>query len=528
MKTDKILKLDVKLERENATPKKEAKSTKGRKRKSRKRNEHTVASGRKLRSNVKSEIKTEIESHEEDPSIELLYLSKDPIASNVSCEIEVGPSVSNEDDNFILMPRIESLKDAEVSMDELLEQSMQEIANNQNNVGRWKQLHDYKMIILRKYAANANQLPGDETSQSTSTEENEHIPKIENITCEDQITNETIKRDNDKWIRNMHPMSLLCTNKKLNPLSLHYTHRQKPYLKCPACGATFFHPNLYQTHLISHLHQTEESYMCNFCNYSNDELGMLFAHLTKHQNQCETCNENLLRKNYYEMHCNPSFHMFWNEQSELKRDHHGMFICSICELSFDLVAQLEKHSFKHICRKKKSYQCSECNGIYEKLETLENHVCLKCPICGEVYETLHRLKVHVKWMKHSLKCSICSYEFILSLDHEKHMALHRNSIAYQPMKDYTHCLRAADGKTFQCNLCDKIFFTLSSLLRHLTEEHDVPRVKVEETIIDNNYELKRENAINIVVVPDFKDSSSYFDNEPVTQETDLYDPLDPL
>lgn len=522
MKTDEILKLNDKLERENATPKKEDKSTKGRKRKGHKRNEHTAVSERKLRNNVQPKIKTEIESHEEDPSIELLYLSKDSIASNVTCEIEVGPSVSNEDDNYILMPRLESLKDTEVSMDELLEQSMQEIANNQMN-GRWKQLqHDYKMIILRKYAANANHLPGDETSQSTSAEENEHIPKIENITCEDS---EMIKRD-DKWMmRKMHPVSLLCTNKKLNPLSLHYTNRKKPYLKCPACGATFFNPNPYQTHLISHLHQTEESYMCNFCNYSNEELGMLFAHLTKHQNQCETCNGSLLRKYNYEMHYRSSYHLFWDERT-LKRDHHGMFICSICELSFDLPAQLEKHMFKHTCRKQKSYQCNECNGIYEKLETLKNHICLKCPICGEVYETLHRLKVHAKWTKHNLKCPICSYEFILSLDHEKHMALHRK--VYEPMKGHAHCLRAGDGKTYQCNLCDKIFYALSTLLRHLTEEHDVGRVKVEETIIEDNYELKGD-AINIVVVPDFKDSGSYFSNdEPVPQETDLYDPLDSL
>jgi len=127
------------------------------------------------------------------------------------------------------------------------------------------------------------------------------------------------------------------------------------------------------------------------------------------------------------------------------------------------------------------------------------------------------------WTKHNLKCPICSYEFILSMDHEKHMALHRK--VYQPMKDYMHCLRAVDGKTFQCNLCDKIFYALPALLTHLTEDHNVGNVKVEEEMEDDAYELKGD-AIDIVVVPDFKDSDSYYDNEidSLQQETDLYDP----
>lgn len=97
------------------------------------------------------------------------------------------------------------------------------------------------------------------------------------------------------------------------------------------------------------------------------------------------------------------------------------------------------------------------------------------------------------------------------------------------MKDYTHCLRAADGKTFQCNLCDKIFYALPALFTHLTEEHDVGNVKTEEAMEDDNYELKRD-AINIVVVPEFKESDDcdYFENcddiDPLQQDTDLYDP----
>ncbi|XP_071564180.1 uncharacterized protein [Temnothorax nylanderi] len=502
-KTDRMLKLDE-IEGENV-PKKTRKTAEEKKSKSHRKSKHASGSGRKLRSSVEA-VPHKVEPPEEETPMDLLYLTKDP--SGVSCKIE--PSVSNEG-NYIPMPPLRTLEDAGVRMEELFEQSMHKISKNQKN-GRWK--HSYnKMVYLRKCAANSDQSTQDETSQSTSSEEHERIPKIilEDIMYDNSAK---IKRDK-KW------------TKKVNPLSLHYTDKKRPYLKCPACGATFFSPNTYQRHLLSHLHPTAENgYMCNFCNYCNAEPGMLFAHLTKHQNQCESCNESLLRKDNYEKHYQCSTSLL---EYGLKRDHHGMFACAVCELVFDLLAQLERHWFKHTCKKQKSYQCNECSGIYENLETLKNHICLKCPICGEVYENLHRLKIHTMWTKHNLKCPICSYEFILSMDHEKHMALHRK--VYQPMKsssnDYMHCLRSADGKTFQCNLCDKIFYALSALRTHLTEEHSVGNVKVEEEEImeDDGYELKGD-AIDIVVVPDFKDSDIYYDNEidPLKQETDLYDP----
>lgn len=497
LRTDEMLKLDE-IESENV-PKKARKGAEEKKSKGHRKSKHASGSGRKLRSSVEA-MPHKVEPQEEETPLDLLYLAKDP--TGVTCKIE--PSVSSED-NYILMPPLETLE--EVGMEELFEQSMHKLSKNQKN-GRWK--HSYnKMVYLRKCAANSDQSTQDETSQSTSSEEHERIPKIEDIAYDNT---DKIKRDK-KW------------SKKLNPLSLHYTDKKRPYLKCPACGATFFSPNTYQRHLLSHLHTTaENNYMCNFCNYSNAEPGMLFAHLTKHQNQCESCNESLLRKDNYEKHYQCSTSLL---EYGLKRDHHGMFACAVCELVFDLLAQLEKHWFKHTCKKQKSHQCNECSGMYENMETLKNHICLKCPICGEVYESLHRLKIHTMWTKHNLKCPICSYEFILSMDHEKHMALHRK--VYQPMKDYMHCLRAADGKTFQCNLCDKIFYALPALLTHLTEEHNVGNVKVEEEeeeiMGDDGYELKGD-AIDIVVVPDFKDSDSYYDNEidSLQQETDLYDP----
>lgn len=499
-------------------PKKAGKSREEKKSKAGKRKRRTAGSGRKLRSNLvpaPHKIKQEEEEHEE--TMQLSYHEKDPIASSVPKEIKVEAPAPSEDE-YIILSHLESLKDTELKTEEPLEQCMQ------ISKSRFRQKRLNKMILLRKCAANRNNLSTEETEDeshenNTSFEEDGRVPNIENHiyenSGEEQEKDIKGKREKIKW------------SKKLHPLSLYYTDRSKPYLKCPACGAMFFCSNTYQRHLLSHMQKTvtcaTESYVCNFCDYTHTEPGMLFAHLAKHQNQCEACNESLLRKDNFEKHwyqCSLAF--------SLKRDHHGKFVCTICELVFDLMAQLEKHWFKHTCKKQKSYQCNECSGLYENMETLKNHKCLKCPVCGEVYESLHRLKIHTMWMKHYLKCPICSYEFILSTDHEKHLSLHRK--VYQPMKDYMHCLRAADGKTFQCNLCDKIFYALPTLLSHLTEEHDVKTIKTEEAgDTEDNFELKGD-IIDIVVVPDFKDSISYSDScsdtNPLQQDTDGEDQAD--
>lgn len=490
------------------TPKKAGKSREEKRSKSRRRSRHS-GSGRKLRSNP-TPVPHKIESQEEETSMQLSYHEKEHIASGVPVEPKVETSVANEDEYNIILSHLESIKNGNLSTEEPLEQCMDKITKS-----RYRQKRYNKMILLRKCSSNHNlsteemSTEEDESSENASVETDGRVPNIENILYENSVEEQQDtknKREKVKW------------SKKLHPLSLYYTDRSKPYLKCPACGAMFFCSNTYQRHLLSHMNKTVESYVCNFCDYSHTEPGMLFAHLTKHQNQCEACNESLLRKDNFEKHlyqCSLTLN--------LKRDHHGRFVCEVCELVFDLLAQLEKHWFKHTCKKQKSYQCNECSGLYENMETLQNHKCLKCPICGEVYESLHRLKIHTMWMKHHLKCLICSYEFILSTDHEKHLSLHRK--VYQPMKDYMHCLRAADGKTFQCNLCDKIFYALPALLTHLTEEHNVKSVKTEETDTEDGFELKGD-IIDIVVVPDFKDTASYSDsdNNPQQDTDDTEDP----
>ncbi|XP_076173380.1 uncharacterized protein LOC143149660 [Ptiloglossa arizonensis] len=436
----------------------------------------------------------DIESQEDDASSELLSMENDS-------EISSEATISDWDDmkpesplsyvtsvpdskEFIIITQLQS--DNELMTEKL---TNERTLSNKKSKSRHHSERRNKVILLRKLIAKHEPIIEikEEEHSIISTDVDEHMPTMEEIDYEESSMDEqniTDSTDNVGWLQSFRSLPLF------------YTEEGKPYLKCSACGAMFFTSNSFQKHLYSHMYQDEDSFVCSFCNYTNTEPGMLFTHLSKHQNQCEFCNENLLLKNNFEKH--------WNTRASnfsMKRDRQGRFICSLCKLVFDLVPQLEKHWFKHACNRERTYQCKECSGLYESIETLNNHKCMKCPVCGKVYDSLHRLKTHTVWAKHNLKCPICSYEFILAIDHEKHVALHRQT--YSSIQDHQHCLQAADGKTFQCNLCDKIFYALPSLVLHLQGDHDIKNVK------KNNGEQKEE-SISEVILRKLKEGSANY------------------
>lgn len=378
-----------------------------------------------------------------------------------------------ESDNALLSNKLSD----ERSLNETISKS-KHCSKRRNKVSRLKKLiPKHEPIVEIK-----------EEESIISTDVEERVPTMEEYEKSSMEQQNVVDSKERYWLQN------------LTPLPLYYTEKGKPYLKCPACGAMFFTSNSFQKHLYSHVYKEDETFVCNFCNYKNTEPGMLFSHLSRHQDQCEFCNENLMRKNNFERH--------WNIRASnftMKRDRRGRFVCILCELIFDRLPQLEKHWLKHACTRERNYQCKECSGLYDSRETLNNHKCMKCPVCGKIYDSLQRLKAHTMWTKHNLKCPICSYEFILTMDHEKHLALHRQTFSL--MADYEHCLQAADGKTFQCNLCDKIFYAVPTLVLHLQEDHGIENVK-KEVLKDG--EEKEESISDIILREYIKNSSANF------------------
>lgn len=299
---------------------------------------------------------------------------------------------------------------------------------------------------------------------------------------ESSTTDSKDHRDIGSWIKRFHSLTLL------------YTEQEKPYIKCPACTAMFFKVTSFEKHVSSHLRKIEDLYVCSFCRHGEKDPSAIFTHLYTHQDQCEVCNMNLTRKNSFKKH--------W-EMAEMsltfaiKRDRFGRFVCMYCKLGFDLCHQLQKHWFKHSCNSRKTHQCNNCSGLFDTTQALENHICLKCPVCGKICDSVHRLRSHTRYEKHYLYCSICSYEFILAVDHEKHLALHKK--LYHAHKEYAHCLEAEDGNSFQCEICGKIFHTMSCLVLHIHDDHKIPEAS----------RAISEDELGRISLPEVKGATSY-------------------
>lgn len=291
------------------------------------------------------------------------------------------------------------------------------------------------------------------------------------------------RADIGDWIKNFESLSLL------------YTESGKPYVKCPACTAMFFKVSSFEKHVSCHLQKEEERYVCNYCKYDNEDASTIFTHLLLHQDQCEVCNMNLTRKNSFKKHWDLSEISEFAMMPTMKRDRWGRFVCVYCKLGFDLSHQLQKHWFKHSCSSQKTSQCNNCTGLFDNDEALQNHVCLKCPVCGKICDSVHRLRSHTRYEKHYLYCQICTYEFILAVDHEKHMELHKKIYHTQRGSQFAHCLKSEDGLSFQCELCGKIYHTMSCLVLHINDDHKIPEA----------------NELARISLPEDKDGAASFD-----------------
>lgn len=93
------------------------------------------------------------------------------------------------------------------------------------------------------------------------------------------------------------------------------TDEGRPFVKCPACHATFFKAVSFQRHLPSHLCKSYDGslYVCNFCKFEDKDGCTVFKHLVVHQDQCEVnrlrwCEAMFVKLSNYLL----DFYEFWS------------------------------------------------------------------------------------------------------------------------------------------------------------------------------------------------------------------------
>ncbi|OXA51918.1 zinc finger protein 84 isoform X2 [Folsomia candida] len=284
---------------------------------------------------------------------------------------------------------------------------------------------------------------------------------------------------------------------KLSRLTMHQAIHlsEKPY-KCSfeGCESSYYRKTHLQRHEATKHTTMGGGFKCSFdgCLASFDSATSLYFHNKKKHCEkkfsCPICREMFSKK--YQL----KEHTF---------EHAGhttpLFKCGVqgCNEEFRLHALLKSHQKLHRKRRiageeesqnRKTYQCSECNEVFEKWSSCLAHKksahcnLMECPTCKKKFSHSH-IRNHIKIHAEQRDIFPCPYETCSkSYQHSQNLANHIGTFH--------------KGRSFVCGICSKQLSTKQKLNHHINIIHESAPKAVQDT--NDDFMLSRSKLLDML------------------------------
>ncbi len=222
--------------------------------------------------------------------------------------------------------------------------------------------------------------------------------------------------------------------------------------------------------------KSHSSYDCRLCNKTLKTRRNWKRHMDTHRHsgttknfKCFTCGKTFMEKAYLEVHeklhekrekiftcarCDKLYYTKANLKRHILTHEKPQFHCDICQKSFTLNCELQRHNYRIHQEKTESFTCTKCTKTFSDRMYLNRHMerthpdpaqRVKCNICRVPFSHKYKLQCHMKTHQEGkFLCMECNRKFYRSDHLKKHVC-----------------------KQYKCPTCDQRFALKKTLKRHL-------------------------------------------------------------